>query len=85
MKVYYELMFNLEEFKTALEPFGTLTYAKILGGLPSENLEFAVDNINYLYAVSNFGTFTINQILPYYPNLVVLSMDNLRLKGVFKV
>ena len=79
-------MFNLEEFKTALEPFGTLTYAKIFDeGLPSENLEFAVDTINYLYAVSNFGTFTINQILPYYPNLVVLSMDNLRLKGVFKV
>jgi hypothetical protein len=79
-------MFNIEEFKTALKPFGTLTYAKIFDeGLPSENLEFAVATINYLYAVSNFGTFTINQILPYYPNLVVLSMDNLRLKGVFKV
>jgi len=42
-------MFNLEEFKTALEPFGTLTYAKIFDeGLPSENLEFAVDTINML-------------------------------------
>ena len=79
------MSFDLEEFKTALIPFGILTYAIIFDeGLESEYLEFAVDNVNYLYAVVNFGEFTTTQILPYYPNLVVLSMDKLRLKGVFK-
>lgn len=53
------MSFNLEEFKTALEPFGTITYALIFDeGLESEYLEFAVDSVNYLYAVSNFGEFT---------------------------
>jgi hypothetical protein len=77
--------FNLDEFKLALAPFGTLTYARIFDeGLESEYLEFAVDNVNYLYSVTNFGVFTTTQILPYYPNLVVVSMDKLRLKGAFK-
>jgi len=77
--------FNIDEFKIALAPFGTLTYALIFDeGKETEYLEFAVDNVNYLYAVSNFGAFTTTQILPYYPNLVVLSMDKIRLKGAFK-
>jgi hypothetical protein len=79
------MSFNLNEFKQALEPFGTLTYALIFDeGLDSEYIEFAVDNVEYLYSVSNFGSFTTSQILPYYPNLVVLSMDQIRLKGAFK-
>jgi len=80
------MSFDLEEFKTALEPFGTITYALIFDeGLESEYLEFAVDNVDYLYSVSNFGEFTTTQILPYYSNLVVLSMDKIRLKGAFKI
>ena len=79
------MSFNLNEFKQALEPFGTLTYALIFDeGLDSEYIEFAVDNVEYLYSVSNFGSFTTAQILPYYPNLVVLSIDQIRLKGAFK-
>jgi len=79
------MSFNLEVFKTELAPFGTLTYAIIVDeGKETEHLEFAVDAVNYLYSVSNFGQFTTIQILPYYPNLVVLSMDKIRLKGVFK-
>ena len=79
------MSFNLDQFKQALEPFGTLTYALIFDeGLDSEYVEFAVDNVDYLYSVSNFGSFTTTQILPYYPNLVVLSMDKIRLKGAFK-
>ncbi len=78
------MSFNIEEFKILLEPFGTLTYAQIFNeGEEQEHLEFAVDNVNYLYAVSNFGEFTTTQILPYYPNLIVLSMDRIRLKGAF--
>jgi len=79
------MSFNLDQFKQALEPFGTLTYALIFDeGLDSEYVEFAVDNVDYLYSVSNFGSFTTTQILPYYPNLVVVSMDKIRLKGAFK-
>ena len=79
------MSFDLESFKLALAPFGTLTYATIFDeGLETEYLEFVVDSVNYLYAVSNFGVFTTTQILPFYPNLVVLSMDKIRLKGVFK-
>ena len=43
-----------------------------------------MDSVNYLYAVSNFDMFTTSQILPYYPNLQVLSMDKIRLKGAFR-
>ena len=79
------MSFDLESFKLSLAPFGTLTYALIFNeGEEQEHLEFAVDNDNYLYAVANFGEFTTTQILPYYPNLVVLSMDKIRLKGAFK-
>ncbi len=79
------MSFDLESFKLSLAPFGTLTYAMIFDeGLESEYLEFAVDSVHYLYSVSNFGEFTIENILPYYSNLVVLSMDKIRLKGAFK-
>ena len=79
------MSFDLEEFKNKLQPFGNLTYAIIVDeGMPTEHLEFVVDSVNYLYAVSNFGVFTTTEILPYYPNLIVLSMDKIRLKGAFK-
>ena len=79
------MSFNLEEFKTSLVPFGTLNYAIVWEpGEDSEYLEFVVDQVNYLYAVTNFGTEVTNEILPYYPNLVVLSMDRIRLKGAFR-
>jgi len=78
------MSFDLEEFKIALQPFGTLSYALIFNeGDANEHLEFVVDNVEYLYAVSNFGEFCNTQILPYYPNLIVLSMDKIRLKGAF--
>ena len=78
------MSFNLEQFKIALQPFGTLSYAIIFyEGEANEQIEFVVDNVNYLYAVVNFGEFTSTQILPYYPELVVLSMDKIRLKGSF--
>jgi len=79
------MSFNLEEFKSSLAPFGTLNYAIVWDpDLDSEYLEFVVDQVNYLYCVSNFGSEVTTQILPYYPNLVVLSMDRIRLKGVFR-
>ena len=79
------MAFNLEEFKTSLAPFGTLNYALVWDpGEESEYLEFVVDQVNYLYAVTNFGLEVTTQILPYYPNLVVLSMDRIRLKGAFR-
>ncbi len=78
------MSFDLEKFKNSLKPFGTLSYAMIFNeGEADEHLEFVVDDVNYLYAVSNFGEFTTTQILPYYPNLIVLSMDKIRLKGAF--
>lgn len=79
------MSFDLESFKLSLAPFGILTYATIFNqGLGTEYLEFVVDSVNYLYAVANFGAFTIDNILPYYSNLVIVSMDKIRLKGVFK-
>lgn len=79
------MSFNLQEFTEKLEPFGHLTYAiQVDKDKPSEHLEFVVDSVNYLYAVSNFGVFTTNEILPFYPNIIVLSMDKIRLKGAFK-
>lgn len=78
------MRFDLESFKSSLVPFGTLTYALIFNeGEEQEHLEFAVDNDNYLYAVANFGEL-VSEILQYYPNLIVLSMDRIRLKGAFK-
>ena len=78
------MSFNLEQFKIALEPFGTLTYAIIFyEGQENERIEFVVDDVNYMYAVANFGQFTTTQILPFYPELIVLSMDKIRLKGSF--
>ena len=79
------MSFDLEEFKTALQPFGTLNYAMLFNeGDANESLEFVVDDVNYLYSVSNFGELVSTQILPYYPNLIVLSMDRIRLKGAFR-
>ena len=79
------MSFDLEVFKEKLEPFGHLTYAAIIDkGMPTESTEFVVDSVKYLYAFSNFGVFTTTEILPYYPNIIVLSMDRLRLKGAFK-
>ena len=77
-------MFDIEKFKTALQPFGTINYAMTFNDGTDDVLEFVVDDVNYLYAVANFGEFTTAEILPYYPNLIVLSMDKIRLKGVFK-
>jgi len=77
-------MFDIEKFKTALQPFGTINYAMTFNDGAEDVLEFVVDDVNYLYAVANFGEFTTAEILPYYPNLIVLSMDKIRLKGVFK-
>ena len=80
------MTFNLDTFKTSLEPFGTLTYARIYDkGLPSEYIEFVVDSVEYLYAVVNLGQLVTNDILPYYPTLDGISMDRLRLKGVFRI
>jgi hypothetical protein len=77
-------MFDIEKFKIALQPFGTIKYAITFNDGAEDVLEFVVDDVNYLYAVTNFGEFTNTQILPYYSNLIVLSMDKIRLKGVFK-
>lgn len=73
------MSFDIENFRLKLQPFGDLVYATS----NEDNVEFVVENIQYLYAVSNFGEFTTTQILPYYPNLLVLSMDKIRLKGAF--
>ena len=79
------MSFDLESFKLSLAPFGTLNYAKIFNeGKADEHLEFVVDDVNYLYSVSNFGDFCNSEILPYYPSLIVLSMDRIRLKGAFR-
>ena len=79
------MSFDLESFKLSLVPFGKLNYAMIFNeGEEQEHLEFVVDNVNYLYAVANFGELVSSEILPYYPNLIVLSMDKIRLKGAFK-
>ena len=72
------MSFDLESFKLSLAPFGTLNYAMIFNeGQADEHLEFVVDDVNYLYAVSNFGEFCNTEILPYYPNLIVLSVKSL--------
>ncbi len=76
------MSFNLESFKLSLAPFGTLNYAMIFN--EGESLEFVVDDVNYLYSVSNFGGLVSSEILPYYSNLIVLSMDKIRLKGAFR-
>jgi len=79
------MSFDLESFKLSLTPFGTLNYAMIFNeGQADEHLEFVVDDVEYLYAVSNFGELVSNEILPYYPSLIVLSMDRIRLKGAFR-
>ncbi len=79
------MSFDLEKFKTSLKPFGTLSYAMIFNeGEADEHLEFVVDDVEYLYAVSNFGVLVSSQILQFYPNLIVLSMDKIRLKGAFQ-
>jgi hypothetical protein len=79
------MSFDLEKFKIALQPFGTLTYARIFNECEAnEHLEFVVDDVEYLYAVSNFGELVSSEILPYYPTLIVLSMDRIRLKGAFR-
>ena len=79
------MSFNLEEFKKALEPFGTEIYAYNFDINEEQNeiLEFNVYNINYLYTLSNFGEFCKTQILPYYTKLIVLSMNKKTLKGAF--
>lgn len=80
------MSFDLESFKLSLAPFGTLNYAMIFNeGQANEHLEFVVDDVDYLYAVSNFGEFTTTEILPYFPTLIVLSMDRIRLKGAFSI
>ena len=50
---------NLEEFNIALESFGTVTYSLISPSQENqtEYFEFAVQNVNYLYSLSNFGEF----------------------------
>jgi hypothetical protein len=71
--------FNTVEFESKLQHFGNIKY--IISN--DQLVEFVVENINYMYSVSNFGQFVINEIMPYYPNIFVLSMDKIRLKGVF--
>ncbi len=79
------MSFNIETFKKLLAPFGTVVYARIFNqGQQSEYLEFAVSPVNYQYTTSNWGEFTEKQILPYYPKLINISMDTIRLKGAFK-
>lgn len=78
------MSFNIQTFKELLKPFGTLVYATIFNeGQESEYLEFAVSPVNYQYTTSNWGVFTQTQILPYYPKLITISMNTIRLKGAF--
>lgn len=79
------MAFNIETFKELLEPFGTVVYATIYDqGQESEYLEFAVSPVNYQYTTLNWGVFTQTQILPYYPKLITISMNTIRLKGAFR-
>lgn len=78
------MSFNIQTFKELLKPFGTLVYARIYNqGQESEYLEFAVSPVNYQYTTLNWGVFTQTQILPYYPKLINISMNTIRLKGAF--
>lgn len=79
------MAFNFALFKDRLLTFGTLNYALIYRqGLADERIEFVVDNLDYLYAMTHVGDFCETEILPYYPNLITLSFDKVRLKGVFR-
>ena len=78
------MSFNLQTFKKLLEPFGTVVYARIYNqGQQNEYLEFAVSPVNYQYTTLNWGVFTQTEILKYYPKLITISMNTIRLKGAF--
>ena len=70
---------DLVKLEELLNKFGTVYKLYI----EDNKLVFIINDIEYLYAVSNFGDFIKNNVLGSFPYVYLLSMDKLRLKGIF--
>ena len=48
-----------------------------------EHVEFIVIDVSFMNILNDFGSVVINDILTYYPDIQVLSLDKTRLKCCF--
>ena len=77
------MSFNLEQFNTQLSAFGTVENSSVRAQ-NGECLEFVVVDITTSYTIENLSSLFINDIQPYFPNLINISIDENRIKGAFK-
>lgn len=72
--------FDLQKLKDKLNTYGKLEFVD-----NTDKIEFIVFEINYMLVLDDFNLIVKNDILPYYPNLIIMSLDTNRLKCCFNI
>lgn len=72
--------FDLQKLKDKLNTYGKLEFVD-----NTDKIEFIVFEINYMLVLDEFNLIVKNDILPYYPNLIIMSLDTNRLKCCFNI
>jgi len=74
------MSFDLQKLKDKLNTYGKIEFID-----NTDKIEFIVFEINYMLVLDDFNSVVKNDILPYYPNLVIMSLDTNRLKCCFNI
>ena len=74
------MSFDLQKLKDKLNTYGKIEFID-----NTDKIEFIVFEINYMLVLDDFNLVVKNDILPYYPNLVIMSLDRNRLKCCFNI
>jgi hypothetical protein len=78
------MSFDLELFNKQLSAFGTVDYSAVVQSRECDCLEFLCIAIDVQYTLSNISGL-LNDITPYFPLLITISIDANRIKGAFKM
>ena len=74
------MSFDLQKLKDKLNTYGKIEFID-----NTDKIEFIVFEIKYMLVLDDFNLVVKNDILPYYPNLVIMSLDTNRLKCCFNI
>jgi hypothetical protein len=74
------MSFDLQKLKDKLNTYGKIEFID-----NTDKIEFIVFEIKYMLVLDDFNLVVKNDILPYYPNLRIMSLDTNRLKCCFNI
>jgi len=74
------MSFDLQKLKDKLNTYGKIEFID-----NTDKIEFIVFEIKYMLVLDDFNEVVKTDILPYYPNLRIMSLDRNRLKCCFNI